>query len=442
MRALLISHLYPPHGTTGVERYTKTLAAELAAAGDTVGVLTRYPYGERVEVVRERLPNDVSLYRLYGAEVPEDRFLANHGRLEPQVTRVLLEAEPDIVHINHLRYHPPRVVEMARRLGAAVVLTLHDFYFACPMLHLRKPSGEICRGPDGGLECARTCFAREDERAILRWTLRQAYYRHLLRLAAQVICPSRYVAAFFEQFGVDPERLHVIPNGLWVPKPEEVADTPPGKPGTLSLVYLGALVTHKGLHVLLEALALAKLPAVRLVVAGPAADPSYAGKARGLAGSIPGLSVDWQGPYEPAEIGRLLSGADCAIVPSLCPETFCMVAREALAWGLPILTTRLGALPELVVEGENGFTFAHDRAEELAGLLRRLAIENGLLEHLKQGARRVPFFGVAEHAAAVRQIYEAAVRETRSALPLTPGAMAQTAALQRALLAVGFDWDD
>ena len=41
----------------------------------------------------------------------------------------------------------------------------HDFYFACHQVILRKPSGELCGGPDGGRECGTTCFASEGPEA-------------------------------------------------------------------------------------------------------------------------------------------------------------------------------------------------------------------------------------------------------------------------------------
>jgi glycosyltransferase involved in cell wall biosynthesis len=439
MRVLLICHLYPPDGVTGVERYTKSLATELVALGDTVSIITRRPGNEGLSLLREQAPEGATIYRLCGGQVPAHRFLAHHQALEHHFTSVLLEARPDVVHCNHLLFHAPRCLEIARRLGVAVVLTLHDYYFACPLLNLRKPSGEACRGPEGGMECARTCFASEATKATVRWSVRLAYFRCLLRLAAQVICPSRYVAGFFDRFGVAADRLHVIPNGLWVQKEAMPAVPACGQQmKELRLAYLGAVVSHKGLHVLLEALALARLAAVHLLVAGPTPNAAYAGKLRGLASSVPGLIVQWQGPYEPADLPQALAGVDCLVVPSQCPETFSFVVREAFAYGVPVVVARLGALPEVVQDGENGLTFAHDRPEELAGLLRRLCLEDTLLGRLKAGAQRTPFLTIAAHAAAVRQVYEEAIRETRCARPLAHGDATEIVSLERALVTLGF----
>src|SRR5437762_13923345 len=103
MRVLLVSHRYPPDGIAGVERVTQMLAAELAKAGDRVTIVTRRqavsPPVPRV--VREQLPDGITLYRFVGGEVALDRFLAHHERLEEAFVTAMIEAAPEVVHILH-----------------------------------------------------------------------------------------------------------------------------------------------------------------------------------------------------------------------------------------------------------------------------------------------------------------------------------------------------
>ena len=208
----------------------------------------------------------------------------------------------------------------------------------------------------------------------------------------RIICPSQYVAAYFEAFGAEPERVRVIPNGVSIPPAEPAHRVRPPAPGgpALHLAFLGTVVAHKGVHVILEALGRAALGPVELLVIGVAPDPEYARRLRQLAAGIPGLAFRMYGAYSPAILPLLLQGVDCAITPSQVPETFSITTREALVRGIPVLVSRLGALPEAVSEGENGFTFDHDRPEQLAALLRRLAGDAGLREHLNRGAGRLP----------------------------------------------------
>jgi len=170
--------------------------------------------------VSEWLPNGATLHRFIGGGLRADYRLVHHQRLEQLFGAVLVESAPDVVHFNHLLDLSPRFIEIARRRGVAVVLTLHDFYFACPRVHLQKPSGELCDGPDGGRECARSCFAGTDTAASLRWGLRCGYFRRLLGGVERIICPSQYVAAYFEAFGAEPDRVRVISNGVSIPPAE------------------------------------------------------------------------------------------------------------------------------------------------------------------------------------------------------------------------------
>jgi glycosyltransferase involved in cell wall biosynthesis len=444
MRILLATHLYPPDGIAGVERITQWLAAQLVRMGDTVSIVTRRdgdaPSAPRM--VRERQRDGAAVYRFDGGERPMDRFLLHHERLEDLFTTVLLEEVPDVVHLNHLFGLSPRFIEIAHRHRAAVIVTLHDFFFACPLVQLLKqPSGDVCDGPDGGRECARSCFAHQGADANLRWGLRAAYFRRLLGTAERVISPSRYMGSFFERFGVDPGRLHIFPNGIpFDPAEGANPDRPtPVQKGALDLVFFGTVVPHKGPHVILEALRIARLGSVTLTLLGqvPSQHRVYGQDLREQAAHIPGLKFRMYGTYQPHELRCLLQEMDCAIVPSQWPETFGLVTQEALVRGIPLLASRLGGLPEIVAEGENGFTFEYNRPEELAAILRRLAEDDDLVRRLRAGARRSPVLTMAQHTGAVRTVYQSALEDFAGHGRADEGAAEELAFLHAALLNLG-----
>jgi glycosyltransferase involved in cell wall biosynthesis len=427
LRVILVSHRYPPDAVAGVERYTEALAASLARRGDDVTVVTRRPGGgPRPAIVNDSGANGVRVCRLAGGNSDRGSVFGghDHDRLERLFETIIAELAPDVVHFNHLIDLSPRFVEIAARFGAAVVMTLHDFYFACPRITLQKPSGELCRGPDGGRECARTCFRADgvaggcDARsAAMPLGLRAMYFRRLLDVPRFVLCPSRYVADYFQRHGVEAARLRVVPNGTWVEAgPAAVARVPgpdhatPAERGRLNLAFLGSVLRHKGVHVLLDAIDLARrdgggVGPVKLDLLGPADDPRYARELRDRAGTIPGLALNFHGIYQPAALPGLLRDVDCVVAPSQWPETFLLVSREALALGVPVVVSDLGALPDCVTEGESGFVFEHDRPDRLAGILRKLALDGDLVRRLRKGARATPIFSSRDHADAVRRIY-------------------------------------
>jgi hypothetical protein len=90
-----------------------------------------------------------------------------------------------------------------------------------------------------------------------------------------------------------------------------------------------------------------------------------------------------------------------------------------------------------VIDGENGFTFDHRSPDELAAILRRLTNDEGLLRRLREGACRTRVVTVAEHARAVRTVYEEAVEELSRGGATERADLEELAFLQSALPRLG-----
>jgi glycosyltransferase involved in cell wall biosynthesis len=195
VNVLLVTHRYPPEGVGGVERYTERLALELRRRGGRADVLARTP---RRLPRRPKLERQDGVYRIVGSGVRLREFLLEHEATERAFSEVLAETRPDVVHVNHLIGISPRIVALARRADLPVVLSIHDYYAACPLVHLLKVDGRLCDGPDGGRECTATCFAHEGT-ASGRWTTRYEYFAELLQLADTVVCPTERLADFLRE---------------------------------------------------------------------------------------------------------------------------------------------------------------------------------------------------------------------------------------------------
>jgi glycosyltransferase involved in cell wall biosynthesis len=394
MRILLVTHRYPPLGVTGVERLSEQTALALAASGHQVTVLTRNasetPAFPKLHRITRR---GVGVTIISGGGPLLGRFPKLGPVLERMFERLLIEVDPDVILVSHLLNHSPMYLAIAQRWGVPVAMELHDFYAACERAHLQRLSGELCGGPESGRACATHCF-RNDTRAPERWALRTHMFRHALEQADAVICPSEFVAAYFQAaFGPALPPTHIIGNGV-----EACGNPLPSRrstEGALHLAYVGVVGPHKGPHVIVEALRLARLPAARLSVFGQPIQPYFRHLAENAA-AIPGLEYCAYGAFDPVELPLLLADVDAVVVPSLVWETYSIVAHEAMACGVPVIASRFGALPEVVRHGENGLLFEPGSAYQLAINLQILNDNRELANTLRAGIRRSDWISVEE----------------------------------------------
>ena len=122
-----------------------------------------------------------------------------------------------------------------------------------------------------------------------------------------------------------------------------------------TLLYFGKLIENKGVQLLLEALATLD---ARAVIVGFG---DYRAELEQLAARLPAGKVLFTGPLEHRHLVHLLPLADVAVVPSIFPEAFGMVAAEAAACGCPPLVARHSGLAEVALGLEEGYPaqFSH-----------------------------------------------------------------------------------
>jgi glycosyltransferase involved in cell wall biosynthesis len=165
----------------------------------------------------------------------------------------------------------------------------------------------------------------------------------------------------------------------------------PEVPRTGELMFLGRLVSDKGVNVLLDALGLLAGRGLRpkLTIAGDGPErPALEEQARRL-----GITdqITFLGSRHGEDVVRLLNAHRILVVPSLYDEPFGIVALEGIACGCLVIGSRGGGLKEAI--GRCGLTFRNGDAGELAGLLA-----DSLTDPLADQHRFAPDPGeVAEH---------------------------------------------
>lgn len=182
------------------------------------------------------------------------------------------------------------------------------------------------------------------------------------------------------------ERVVVIPNGIMVNGAASQISQIARK--RLEVVYLGALKKRKGYQELIYAIPsiLKKVPVVHFVFAGEICDQEYHCSIVNFINSNNiGSSIEFIGVVSGDAKFSLLNEADIFCFPPIEPEGQPLVILEAMACGLPIISTRYGAIPDLVLDEVNGFVIPPGNREQLIDKICHLATSP--VKRLEMGRR-------------------------------------------------------
>jgi glycosyltransferase involved in cell wall biosynthesis/GT2 family glycosyltransferase len=411
MRIVQVVHGLPPQDRAGTEILTLELSRALQARGHQVTIVARTSAPEREEFSLQEEQDEQDEQDEHGLRII--RIVNNNTRrtsfryhydnpfFHKIFQDILRDCQADIVHFQHVAHLSASLIPLVSALGYPTVLSLHDFFFACHLVHFIDRSEQLCPGPQQGERCVWCLHDVASAEAVRH---RFSYLTRVLKVPHRVVVPSAFFARrIVEDFPFlqgEPvqsqlqDRLQVIPPGLPAPGPflHPTPIVPTRRPSRtpLRILYLGILLPHKGAQVLLAALQGMPPDSVQVSLYGAevAFQHTYADQLRQTAAEL-SVRVQFRGAYQRTELSAILAQHDVFVIPSICEETFSLVTREALQAGLPVIAARRGALPEAIqysldgLDGQNGLLFEPNNATDLRRCLLRLVDEPGLLEQLR-----------------------------------------------------------
>lgn len=216
-------------------------------------------------------------------------------------------------------------------------------------------------------------------------------------MADRIVAVSEAVKAALVASGAAPERIRVIPGGV---DPALYAAVP--QPPASVVGALGRLEREKGFDVLLEALAL--LPGeVRLVLGGAGFQrDALAAQAAAL-----GLQDRVRMTGFVSDVPAFLGEAGIFVLPSRS-EGLGLVLLEAMAAGRPVVASRVGGIPEVVVDEETGLLVPPEDPRALAAALERLLADPALARRMGEAGRQrvAALFSARRMAEQTAALYE------------------------------------
>lgn len=297
------------------------------------------------------------------------------NRTHEDIVTVIAKFKPEVIHVhNTFPLISPSLYWAAAKAGIPIVQTLHNFRLICPQAMFLRESKvcEDCLGKVPWRGVVHGCYRGSQaqslvlasmvtiHRAIGTWQNKVTRY-----IALNDFCRSKFIAG-----GLPAERIVVKPNFVDFSAPPEVPRN--------GFLFVGRLSAEKGVDVLVDAVRHVSGVDVRVAGSGPEEH-----LIKGVTGLKPlgALSGD--------AVRVEMSQSVALILPSIWYENFPRTLVEAFGCGLPVIASRIGALAELVEDGETGLLFEPGNAKDLAIKMQWAQQNPEQMRQMGQNARKL-----------------------------------------------------
>jgi glycosyltransferase involved in cell wall biosynthesis len=352
LRVAIVCSYYPwPPSVGGVETIVRNVSTELAKRGREVYVVTT-PFDvttmKQISTYGVEERDGVIVYKL-----KPGRLRVGYARFLKGFKETLEKIRPEIVHEHNLHPHLFQLAKWKNSVGYRLVAELHhpavnlDFlaqkiFLPFAIYWLKKESTNI----DAFL--AHTRLEKS-------WLINKGIKEDLIK----VIKPP------------------LISSKLFLYEPREPSNSN-------RLLYVGRVVPKKGLHILLRALSLVN--DAELVIAGPYETQYFEKLQRLLAKLKLEDRVKFKGKVTEEEKIDLMSNCSVLVCPTLA-DYHPIVLLEAQALGVPVIATKVGAIPEIVLDGETGLLVKPNDELELSKAIETLLNNDALCLSFSRKAR-------------------------------------------------------
>ncbi len=317
------------------------------------------------------------------------------------IKRAIHDLNPDIAHL-HI-YHgklTSSILGALKENHIPIVQTLHEYKLLCPVYSCVR-NGQICEDCQGKhfwKALAHRCNRGSIARSAVSMT--ESYVAKMLGAVEKVdhfIGVSQFMTDKMLSIGVPRDKISTVHNFVDSEKLRPAAE--PGK----YVLYFGRLDATKGLFTLLDAMR--DNPDLQCVIAGSGPDGDAL---QAYASQHNMQNVRFPGFVEGTELQDMIRGAVCTVLPAEWYENCPMSVLESLAYARPVIGTRIGGIPELIDDGQDGLIVEPGDREQLSVALRELGgnpHQSALMGRAgrEKVARR---FSPAHHYAQIRAIYD------------------------------------
>lgn len=267
-----------------------------------------------------------------------------------KINNLLDDFKPDIVHIHNI-YHQlsPAILFAIKKRGIPIIMTVHDYKLICPNYYLRSEKKDLTKNDCNNFWkfVSNRYFKNsylESFLVALEWRFHNFLGTYEKNIDAYIV-PSEFLKDKLTGYGIKEDKIVVLPHFIPRQDPSLTPLFTEPVPVEKYALYFGRISEEKGVDNLISIFENLK-DDTRLYLAG------------GIEGDFKinqSEKIKYLGELEQDELGKYINKSEFIISASALPETFGLIALEAISSGKPFIGLKSGAYPEIIENKINGW---------------------------------------------------------------------------------------
>lgn len=302
--------------------------------------------------------------------------------VESAIKREIKDVKPDLVYIIHfVNKLSPSVITGARKTGIPVVLRLSDYFLLCPRFDFmyEKKVCEECL-TKGYVSCIKKRCVKGSLFASIIRVFSMKFHKaiNVYKGVYAFITPSEFLKKKLSLNGFDEDKIYCIPT--FTSSKTKVGNPEIGSYG----LYFGRVTEEKGVETVIKAYE--KLPEYTVKIMGDDTTEE-ATKLKNYVKKHKIKNVEFLGFKSGEELENIIKAARFTLIPSIWYDNLPNTALESFQYSKPVIASNIGSLPELVIDGENGYLFNPSDEEDLIKKIKMLD-DDKLVKKMGEASRR------------------------------------------------------
>jgi glycosyltransferase involved in cell wall biosynthesis len=339
--------------------------------------------------------------------------------IETLFSRVLKEFRPSIVHFHNLVGLSMSLPDIAYHFDCKTVLSIHNYWMMCPRDDLFATNEQVCYGPLDGARCA-SCVGNLQKTEDFMYRVEQS--KQILNKSVDVILAvSDRVKQILIGYGVKEQKIIVQHIGsiaaeknwhsLGTTKTLENVNH-----DIIKFAAIGILVVRKGFHVIVEAVKNLEHKRGRFLIEvyGGGMNEAYIQRLKKMfyGNNFLNESFVFKGPYNQPDLPKILQGVDIAIIAPIWEDNAPQTVMESLGGGVPVIGSRIGGIPDFVIDGKNGLLFQPGNPSDLARAMQTIIDDKTLIGSFRRNIKEP--LTMSKHVDEVSYIYNHIAKENNN----------------------------